>query len=119
MTKSKKIVLGFFTLFPLLCIFAYVVFFFQFFFESITTQTNDPFEDAYFFQNFIILFILIIVGLVTGFAMMIYYIIHANSNPRFDSNQKLMWILILVFSSFLGSIIYYFIQIIPDKQVEK
>lgn len=119
MSKNKKIVLGIFTFLPVLCILAYVVFFLKFFFSALGTPANDPFIEEHFFENFILLFILIIVGIISGFALMIYYIIHANSNPKFDSNQKLMWILILVLSSFLGNIIYYFVEIIPQKQIEK
>lgn len=119
MTKSKKIVLGVFTFLPLLCIIAYVLFFLKFFFSSISLPGNDPFiDDQYFLNNFFILIILVLVGAISGFVLMIYYIIQANSNPKFDSNQKLMWILILVLSSFLGNIIYYFVEIIPQKQIE-
>ncbi len=120
MTKSKKIVLGIFTFLPLLCILAYLLFFLKFFFSSISSPAYDPFiDEEYFLENFIMLVIFVLVAAVFGFVLMIYYIIHANSNPKFDTNQKLMWILILVLSSFLGNIIYYLVEIIPQKQIEK
>jgi hypothetical protein len=120
MTKSKKILLGIFTFLPFLCILAYFVFFLKFFFSSISLHTSDAFiNDHHFFDNFFLLAILIITSVISGFVLMIYYVIHANKNPKFDSNQKLMWILILVLTSFMGNIIYYFVEIIPDKQIEK
>ncbi len=119
MTKNKKIVLGIFTFLPVLSILVYIFVFFNFFFSSIGTPANDPFIEQVFFKNFFILFVLILIAILAGFALMIYYIIHVNSNPNFDSNQKLMWILILVLSSFLGNIIYYFIEIVPEKQIDK
>ncbi|MEX0998257.1 MAG: hypothetical protein WDZ45_14485 [Flavobacteriaceae bacterium] len=119
MTRKKKIILGILTFLPVFSILAYFFVFLKFFFSTLGTAANDPFIEEVFFESFIILFILIIVAILSGIALMIYYIIHANSNPNFDSNQKLIWILILVLSSFIGNIIYYFIEIIPDKQINQ
>ncbi|NQY07428.1 MAG: PLDc N-terminal domain-containing protein, partial [Flavobacteriaceae bacterium] len=47
--------------------------------------------------------------------LLVYYIIHAVKNQKFDSNQRLMWILILVLAGMIGNIIYYFVEILPSK----
>jgi hypothetical protein len=120
MTKTKKILLGIFTFLPVLFVMAYVFIFFKFFFSSMSSPQFDPyFNEEYFFGNLVLLILLIFAAIILGVGMMIYYIIHANKNPKFDSNQKLLWILILVLTSFIGNIIYYFVEIIPEKQIEK
>lgn len=120
MTKNKKIVLGIFTFLPLLFVFVYVFIFINFFFSSISSPQFYPYvNEDYFFGNLVLLIFLIFAAIIFGVGMMIYFIIHANKNPKFESNQKLIWILILVLSSFLGNIIYYLVEIIPQKQIEK
>ncbi len=47
-------------------------------------------------------------------AIMIYYIVHANNNPNNDSGKKIMWIIILIFVSSIGCVVYYFVEILPS-----
>ena len=117
MTRSKKIWLGILTFLPIFCMMLYFVFFFFFFFGIYTSEKtgNTSEVSPVFFANFGLMFLFIILAVISGLAMMIYYIIHANSNPKFDSNQKLMWILILVLASGIGSIVYFFVEIVPKK----
>lgn len=120
MSFRTKVILGILTFLPILFVLAYVFVFFMFFIGSMSSPQFEPFaNDDYFISNFILLFILLLCAIICGFGLMVYYIIHANKNPHFDSNQKLIWILILVFTSFIGNIIYYFVEIIPGKQIEK
>lgn len=120
MSLNKKIILGVLTFIPVvffaLCLFIFL----RFFFVSLSSPQYDPYlNEEYFITNLALLIVLILASIVIGVGMMIYYIVHANSNPKFDSNQKLIWILILVLTSFLGNIVYYFVEIIPDRQIEK
>ena len=41
------------------------------------------------------------------FALWIYSLIHAIQNDRLDSTMKLVWILLIVFVSPIGSILYF------------
>ena len=72
-----------------------------------------------FMANFAIMFIFIIIASLMSLGLMIYYIIHANNNPKNDSNKKLMWTLVLIFASSIASIVYYFVEIMPIKTEEK
>jgi hypothetical protein len=120
MTRNKKILLGIFTFLPALFVLAYVFIFIKFFFSSMGTPQFDPYvNEEYFFGNLVLLVLLIFAAIALGIGMMIYYIIHANKNPKFDSNQKLIWILILVLTTLIGNIVYYFVEIIPEKQIEQ
>jgi hypothetical protein len=60
-------------------------------------------------------FIPIIIAGIISLVVTIYYIVHANSNVRNDTAKKIMWTVILVFVNGLGSIVYYFVEIIPGN----
>ena len=109
MSRSKKILLGILTLLPVLCIGLYIFFFFSFFFDI--AGGNEPEISEVFPAKFRFLFLMIITALVSGFAMMIYYIIHVNKSDM-KSDNKLIWILILVLASGLGNIAYYLVEIL-------
>ena len=42
----------------------------------------------------------------SGFAIWLYALISAIQNERLDSTMKLVWVLVIVFVSFLGAVIY-------------
>jgi heme/copper-type cytochrome/quinol oxidase subunit 4 len=62
--------------------------------------------------------ILIIVMALVSLGIKIYYIVHANQNTESDTNKKVMWTLLLIFVGTVGSIVYYFVEIIPTKPKE-
>jgi len=123
MTKTRKIWLGILTFLPIVFLIAYLVFFFIFFigmFEDIQRLENNPnVFPSEFMANFAIMFVLIIVASFMSLGLLIYYIIHANNNAKNDNNKKLMWTLVLIFTSSIGSIVYYFAEILPIKTQDK
>jgi len=49
--------------------------------------------------------------IVTSLGLLIYYTIHVMSNPRLDGMDRLVWIIILVFTNVAGYPIYWYMQI--------
>lgn len=47
----------------------------------------------------------LILGLA-GLALWIWALVDAIKNPALDSNERLIWILVIVFASWIGAIIY-------------
>ena len=41
-------------------------------------------------------------------AFWIWMLIDAIKNPRLDGNQRIIWVLVIIFIPCLGSLIYYF-----------
>lgn len=121
LSKSGKILLGILTFVPLVCIISYLGVFFSFFFEIFDAAHNSqeirsvhrP-EDI-FPQNFVLLFGLILMTLVSSLGLLIYYIIHVMRNPKLNANnnQQLVWALIILLSGFIGNIVYFFMEIYP------
>ncbi len=123
MTKQKKLLLGFLTFLPVLCIIMYCICF-VLYFINIATLSVHPDDVAQgdnlgiLLGNFGIMFLMMILAIVSGIGIMIYYVIHANSNPKFDSNQKLMWILVLVLAGGIGNFVYYFVEILSKETTQ-
>jgi hypothetical protein len=116
MKSSTKFWLGLFTFLPLLLLVLFFVFFFTVFFENIIeleqNQGEFPFE---FLQSLTWIILLIVFMGIISLGIKIYYIVHTNNNSENDTNKKIMWTLILIFTGIIGSIIYYFMEITPLK----
>lgn len=47
---------------------------------------------------------------LAGFAFWIWMLIDCANSKRLDSNDRLIWILIIIFLGLLGAILYFFIK---------
>mgnify|MGYP003675045970 CR=1 FL=1 len=118
MSKFKKFWIGFFTFLPILGFIGYFVFFFAMFFnftQSVAIEGSEPENMSTFFSGFAFVFASLLVAVLSGIGIMIYDIVHVVNNKKFTENNRLMWILILVLASGIGSIIYFFVEIMPAK----
>ncbi|MEN8125145.1 MAG: PLDc N-terminal domain-containing protein [Bacteroidota bacterium] len=119
MKKSTKIWLGILTFLSVLFFVIYIVGIFTLIVSHIPELENNNGEfPLEFFKSFIVILIFILIAIIIKFGLMIYYIIHASNNVNNDSSKKIMWILILVFVGFIGNIVYYFLEILPLKEVK-
>jgi hypothetical protein len=119
MSKSGKLWLGTLTLLPLVFIIIYFVWFFSFFVNIVEMQEGgDQPDPSDFFSNLLPLFAMIGLAVLLSIGLLIYYIVHVTRNPRFqkpgDSN-KLVWILVLIFAGFIGQVVYFIIEVWPDR----
>lgn len=119
MSSPTKFWLGFFTFLPLILLLLFFGLFFTIFFENIIALDQNHGEfPIEFIQSLFWFILLIILMAVTALAVKIYYMVHTANNPKNDSNKKLMWILILIFTGSVGAIVYYFLEIIPLQKEE-
>jgi hypothetical protein len=117
MKKSTKVWLGILTFIPPVFITIFIIWFISIFFTHIYILENNTGEfPSGFFRSMIEVFVFLILAIIIKLGLMIYYIIHLSDNPKNDNAKKIMWILILVFIGVIGSIIYYFTEIIPSSE---
>jgi len=45
---------------------------------------------------------------LAGFAFWLWMLIHAITNKGLSDGEKIVWVLVIIFLPFLGSIIYFF-----------
>lgn len=113
MTKKKKIWLGILTVLPFVFIVLYLIFFFGMFVFLSREQTPED-NPASFIATFFLLFVFIGLAVALALGTFIYYIIHAVKNPKYNDQNRMIWILILVLTNGIGSIIYFVTQIWMD-----
>lgn len=119
MKSSTKFWLAIFTFLPLIFILLCFGLFFAVFLENIIELSQNHREfPLEFIHSFSWLFALIILACIFSLGIKIYYIVHTNNNVENDTNKKIMWTLLLLFTGSIGTIVYYFIEIVPIKAIE-
>jgi hypothetical protein len=120
MSTTKKIIVGILTVVPIFIIPLYLLSFFSFIKQaqhiSPSGQFSSPEENM---KMLIPMAIYLGVALVISISMLIFYIVDILKNPKFQGpgNNKLIWILIVLFTGIIGKIVYYIMEIIPRKEL--
>jgi len=118
MKNSTKVLLGILTFLPMLLLLTYIVYIFAAFIPTAIQLENSHQEfPVELFQSLSVMIFLIILALIIKLGIMIYYIVHASNNPKNENNTKIMWIVLLVLVGSISSIVYYFIEILPSKDL--
>ncbi len=117
MTSSTKFWLAIFTFLPIVFLILFFGLFFTVFLENIIELDQNHGEFPVEFIRSLFWFIpLIILIAVSSLGIKIYYIVHTNNTTSNDTNKKILWTLLLIFTGSIGSIVYYFIEIVPLKK---
>lgn len=116
---NSKFWQGFFALGPFVGIVLFFIGYFIFFltlFSNIQEmeQTGEP-TMAIFSGIGIIVLAALLLGLIS-LGSLIFYIIHATQNPNLkENNLMLVWILLFIFASGIGQLIYWIVEILGKK----
>ena len=119
--KPNKTLLGIFTFVPfiggiILSIWGGITIFELIAAEAQGQQLSENEVLELLFSDFLsIALIAAALGLI-GFGITIYYIVLAVQSKTLTSGMKVMWILLLFFFSGIAKIIYYFAEVLPDKE---
>lgn len=118
LSKGQKVLIGILHFLPIVGFISYFVVFFLVMIGNISTVANyeEP-SPAQFFTGFIGAFLIIIVSILIAIGVKIFDIIHVvNSNKNDTNNTVLMWVLLFVFTGLLSEIVYFFLEILPEKK---
>lgn len=121
MTQSKKIWIGILTILPGFIFAAYAIFIFVTAFGTIMYQeasgSNEPPMAIFMMMPLAVL--IFFVGFALTTAMTIYHCIHISKDETMNSNDKLMWILIVVILNWIGDVVYWYLKIwkAPNEQL--
>jgi membrane protease YdiL (CAAX protease family) len=121
LTKNQKLLIGILHFVPLFGIIAYMFYIFTFFIGNIESLQNQPSNQApvEFFRGFFVAFIIIIITVIFSIALKVFDIIHLTKSNKNDKNNKvLIWVLLFVFAGTIAEIIYFFLEILPEKKLE-
>jgi len=116
MSKSKKIIIGILTILPGFCFAAYFLFFFAFVIIGISMENKGSnLADNYFMMMPFLMVFMIVGGLLTV-VMTIYHIIHISNSTTMSSNDKLVWILIVVLLNWIGDVVFWYLKIWKEEK---
>lgn len=120
MKSSTKFWLAILTFLPLVLFIIFFGLFFTVFFENIVELNQNHGEFPLKFMHSLFWFILLIIVIaVISLGIKIYYIVHTNNKLENDTTKKIMWTLLLIFTGSIGAIVYYFVEIVPLKEIEQ
>ena len=111
---------GFFAIAPLVTLIIAIVGYFIFFFTMLSDiehleATNEP--PTSFFAGIGIFIIMILFAVFISLGSLIFYILHAVKNPNLKENNLLVvWILLFVFVSGIGQLIYWIVEILGKRK---
>ncbi|WP_350292208.1 hypothetical protein [uncultured Croceitalea sp.] len=118
---NSKFWQGFFAIAPIvmgiLAIFGYFIFIFSMFSNIEEFESNGNPSFSFIFGNMIWFFLLIVLIILVSFGSLIFYIVHAVQNPNLKENNLLIvWILLFVFVSGIGQLIYWIVEIVSKRK---
>jgi hypothetical protein len=120
LTKNQKLLVGILHFLPVIGFISYFIFLFSFIFGNIQSLDHHhsgqemPIE---FFKGFLGAFAIIILTVLISIGIKIFDIIHLTKSNKNDTNNKiLMWVLLFVFAGVISEIVYYFLEILPEKK---
>ncbi len=81
--------------------------------EELEHQDSPPMA---FWGGFGVFMAMILLMVLLAIASLIFYIVHAVKNPNLQHNNLLLvWILLFIFASGIGQLIYWIVEIIAKK----
>ena len=80
-------------------------------------MTNN---DASLFGAIELIIPLLILTILIDIILVIIYLINIVNNPYLDNSGKLLWVVLILFTNFIGMLIYFFKNIWPESvKIEK
>lgn len=115
MSQSKKILLGIFSMLPIIFFVVYMVSFLGLFldiFREAYAHRNNP-EDAITptLTNLAGIIIAAVLLGILSLAVLVYFIVHAINNQQINSNERIIWVLIFIFIGMITFPIYWYTRI--------
>ncbi|WP_130734887.1 hypothetical protein [Flavobacterium sp. J27] len=120
LTKNQKILIGIWHFLPIVGFIFYIIYFFSFMIGNIGEFHKSALEGhppTAFFQGFASIFLILIITGIASIGIKVFDIIHLTRNNKNDTNNKvLIWVLLFIFTGTISEIIYFFLEILPDKK---
>ncbi len=116
LTKPYKILLGILTVAQMFVGLWLLIWFLTAIIPIITTG-NDDLIAGVFAVSIAELVIWAIFITILSLAVLVFYLIHAGTNKNLSSTMKVVWILLLLFFGSLVEVIYFFMEIVPERSM--
>ncbi|MFT3844740.1 MAG: PLDc N-terminal domain-containing protein [Lacibacter sp.] len=122
MSRSKKVFLGILSVLPVILTIGLLIYLFAGFLPQMITLDqqygNDVPPMAVLSHVFGFVLYAIILSLF-HLGLLIYFIIHAINNKSVKPEERIIWVLVFIFISTVGFVVYWAIRIWPDEKKEE
>ena len=111
---------AFFALAPLVSLLLMFVGYGIFLFSILSNlpQGGEP-DPSTVFGSLGVFLIIILLMVLISLGSMVFYIVHAANNPNLRGNNLLLvWILLFIFASGIGQLIYWIVEILSKKDTD-
>ena len=113
---------AFFALTPIIMVLtsivAYIIFFLTLMHNATVMEGSSNLPPTLILSEIGLFFVLIMITALLSMASLVFYIVHAVQNPNLKENNLLIvWILLFVFVSGIGQLIYWIIEILNKKKI--
>ena len=112
MTKTKKIVLGFFTFWPILYIFIFLGFIITAVAIAATHSHDNMSKNM---SLFFLIFPLHIFTMLEIMGMMIYYVIDAMKRQKLPPDRRTLWVVLLILGNMIAMPFYWYFFILKER----
>ncbi len=117
---NNKFWQAFFALAPIIVFFGFFIVYFLFIFSIFSNiddfEANGNTSASLILGNVVWFFAFIVLTILISFGSLIFYIVHAVQNPNLKENNLLIvWILLFVFVSGIGQLIYWLVEIVSKR----
>ena len=116
LSKTAKILIGIFTILQLFAALGFVVWILAAVVpEAIALKDDMGPEFALSLFGGMLAWIIFLSIYTVGF--MIFYLIHAGTNKQTSTGVKILWIVLILIFQVLAEVVYYFLEILPEKSL--
>ncbi len=116
LSKTGKFFIGFFTILQLFVGLFFFVWLFGQFLPIILSDGGQHVEHMIFDSIAGILIWMILIGML-GLGLLIFYVVHAATNPNLSTTMKLVWVILLFFFGAIAEVVYFFMEIGPANSM--
>jgi flagellar basal body-associated protein FliL len=113
MTRNHKIIIGILTFIPFIGVIFYFIFFISMFlgFTGLMGQEEQPEFIFDYFSKYLPFLIAFGLSSLIGFGLFIFFLICAIRDVSATENDKLLWILLIIFVSYFAFPFYWYFRI--------
>lgn len=116
LSKPWKIFIGIMTVLQLFVGLFYLIWFFSVVFPVVLSG-NEAAIEAIFLESLGGFLVSIIFLVIMSFAVFIFYVIHAASNPHIGGGMKALWIILIFFFGSMAEVVYFFMEVVPERSM--
>ncbi len=116
LSKNWKIVIGILTIAQLFIGLFFLVWFLSSVLPLIASG-NDAALESYFVASIGGIIILISALSLLSFGVLVFYLIHAGTNRNITNTMKVVWIVLLLIFGSIVEVVYFFMEIVPEKSM--